>query len=61
MWDKFPGQWDKIDRMSIFSHSQIKMANLSVVASHHVNGVSALHSEIIKQSIFKESKSLWNI
>ena len=54
MWDKFPGQWDKIDRMSIFSHSQIKMANLSVVASHHVNGVSALHSEIIKQSIFKD-------
>lgn len=54
MWNKFPGDWDKIDRMSIFSHNQIKMANLSVVASHKVNGVSALHSEIIKNSIFKD-------
>ncbi len=54
MWDKFPGDWDKIDRMSVFSHSQIKMANLCVVASHTVNGVSALHSEIIKNSIFKD-------
>ena len=54
MWDKFPGDWDKINRMSIFSHSQIKMANLSVIASHTVNGVSALHSEIIKNSIFKD-------
>ena len=54
MWDKFPGDWNKIDRMSIFSHNQVKMANLSVVASHTVNGVSALHSDIIKQSIFKD-------
>ncbi|MBR3863576.1 MAG: glycogen/starch/alpha-glucan phosphorylase [Clostridia bacterium] len=54
MWDKFPGDWDKIDRMSIFSHNQVKMANLCVVASHTVNGVSALHSEIIKNSIFKD-------
>ena len=54
MWDKYTGDWDKIDRMSIFSHSQIKMANLCVVASHTVNGVSALHSEIIKNSIFKD-------
>ena len=54
MWNKFPGDWDKIDRMSIFSHSQIKMANLSVVASHKVNGVSKLHSDIIKESIFKD-------
>lgn len=54
MWNKFPGDWDKIDRMSIFSHSQIKMANLCVIASHKVNGVSKLHSEIIKDSIFKD-------
>ncbi len=54
IWQKFPGNWDKIDRMSIFSHGQIKMANLSVVASHTVNGVSALHSDIIKNSIFKD-------
>ena len=59
MWDKFPGDWDKIDRMSIFSHTQIKMANLCVVASHTVNGVSALHSEIIKNSIFKDFNDVY--
>ena len=59
MWDKFPGDWDKIARMSIFSHNQIKMANLCVVASHKVNGVSALHSEIIKNSIFKDFNDVY--
>ncbi len=54
MWNKFPGDWDKIERMSIFSHGQIRMANLSVVASYKVNGVSKLHSDIIKDSIFKD-------
>ncbi len=54
MWDKFPGDWDRINRMSIISHNQIKMANLCVIASHTVNGVSALHSGIIKDSIFKD-------
>ena len=54
MWNMFPGDWDKINRMSIISHHQVKMANLSVIASHKVNGVSALHSDIIKESIFKD-------
>ncbi len=59
MWNRFPGDWDKIERMSIFSHSQIRMANLSVVASHKVNGVSALHSDIIKNSIFKDFNDVY--
>ena len=59
MWNRFPGDWNKIDRMSIFSHSQIKMANLCVVASHTVNGVSALHSDIIKNSIFKDFADIY--
>ncbi len=54
MWNKFPGDWDRINRMSVISHNQIKMANLCVIASHTVNGVSALHSNIIKDSIFKD-------
>jgi len=54
LWNRYPGDWDKIDRMSIFSHGRIRMANLSVVASHKVNGVSALHSDIIKNDLFKD-------
>lgn len=59
MWNRFPGDWDRIDRMSIFSHGQIRMANLSVIASHSVNGVSALHSDIIKNSIFKDFNDVY--
>lgn len=54
LWTNFPGEWAKISRMSIIESSRIKMANLSVYGSHSVNGVSALHSEIIKTSIFKD-------
>ena len=54
MWNLFPGDWAKIERMSILSHGQVRMANLSVVGSHSINGVSALHSDIIKNSIFKD-------
>lgn len=54
LWNRFPGEWAKISRMSIIEHGRIKMANLSVYGGHSVNGVAALHSEIIKKSIFKD-------
>ena len=54
LWNSFPGEWAKISRMSIIEHGRIKMANLSVYGGHSVNGVSALHSEIIKTSVFKD-------
>lgn len=54
LWNSFPGEWAKISRMSIIKHDRIKMANLSVYGGHSVNGVSALHSEIIKQSVFRD-------
>ena len=53
-WEKFPGNWDKIDRMSVLSHGQVRMANLSVIGSHSVNGVSQLHSDILKNSVFRD-------
>ncbi|MDE7301420.1 MAG: glycogen/starch/alpha-glucan family phosphorylase, partial [Clostridia bacterium] len=54
LWGKFPGEWAKISRMSIIEHNRVKMANLSVYGGHSVNGVAALHSEIIKKSVFKD-------
>ena len=54
LWNAFPGDWDKISRMSILSHNLVKMANLFVMGSHRVNGVSKLHSNIIKESIFRD-------
>lgn len=54
LWNKYPGEWSKISRMSIIEHDRIKMANLCVYGSHSVNGVSALHSKIIRESVFKD-------
>lgn len=54
LWKLYPGDWDRISRMSIVAYNQVRMANLSVAASHTVNGVSALHSEILKDSVFHD-------
>lgn len=48
-----------IEKMSIVSGGQVRMANLSVIASNHVNGVSKLHSEIIKNDLFKDFSALY--
>ncbi len=51
---KVNGGWDQIQNMAIVAYGQIRMANLSVIGSHTVNGVSALHSDILKKSCFKD-------
>lgn len=54
MWNLYPGDWDRISRMAIMGDGQVRMANLSVVGSHTVNGVSKLHSEILKETVFHD-------
>ncbi len=44
----------QIGRMSVINDGIVKMANLAVIASHSVNGVSKLHSEILKASVFSD-------
>lgn len=46
-------QYD-IDRMRVIYDHQVRMANLAVIGSHSVNGVSKLHSQIIKDSVFRD-------
>ncbi|MDR0222952.1 MAG: glycogen/starch/alpha-glucan family phosphorylase [Oscillospiraceae bacterium] len=46
------GDSPRVERMSIVSGNRVKMANLCLDAAHSVNGVSKLHSEIIKESVF---------
>ena len=48
------GDADRVERMAIISGGNVRMANLCVAGSHSVNGVSALHSEILKDTIFKD-------
>ena len=54
LWNLYPGDWDRISRMAIVAYNQVRMANLSVVGSNTVNGVSALHSDILKKTIFHD-------
>jgi starch phosphorylase len=43
---------EQIDSLVVIHNGEVRMANLSVIASHKVNGVSKLHSDIIKKDIF---------
>ncbi len=49
----------KIANMQIINNNQVKMANLCVIGSQRVNGVSALHSDIIKQTIFSDFNEVY--
>ena len=44
--------------MAIISGGVVRMANLCVAGSHSVNGVSALHSEILKETVFNDFYSI---
>ena len=51
---KYPGDESKIKTSAILYYNKVRMANLAIVGSHAVNGVSALHSDIIKNTIFHD-------
>ncbi|MEM8728195.1 MAG: glycogen/starch/alpha-glucan family phosphorylase, partial [Chlamydiota bacterium] len=50
----FPNDEEKVRRMSFMEGGQMKMAHLAIYGSHKVNGVAALHTEILKTSLFKD-------
>ncbi len=57
-----PGDMDILRRMSIIEEEpvrKLRMAHLSIVGSHAVNGVAALHTEIIKDRVFRDFYELW--
>ena len=54
LWKFYPNDWNKVAYNAVLSHNQIKMANLCLAASHTVNGVSELHSEILKNDVFND-------
>jgi glycogen phosphorylase len=57
-----PNNPEKIDQMSILQHGspqQVRMAHLAIIGSHKVNGVSRLHSDILKNKLFKTFNDLY--
>ena len=58
----FPGDNAIVQRLSIIDESngrQVRMAHLAVVGSHMVNGVAALHTQLLKKNLFRDFHRLW--
>ena len=54
---RFPGDEDRVRRMSLIGEDggkNVRMAHLATVGSHAINGVAALHSELLKASVLKD-------
>ncbi len=59
---KFPGDEERIRRMSLIGEEGgkcVRMAHLATVGSHAVNGVAALHSELLKDTVLKDFYEMW--
>ncbi|GJF09168.1 alpha-1,4 glucan phosphorylase [Mycolicibacterium cyprinidarum] len=59
---RFPGDEDRVRRMSLIGEDGgkcIRMAHLATVGSHAINGVAALHSELLKETVLKDFYELW--
>ena len=59
---KYPGNEAVLRRVSIIDEEgskAVRMANLATIASHHVNGVAALHSDLVKRDLFPDFAALW--
>lgn len=59
---KFPGDIDLLKRVSIIDEThgkRVRMAHLAVVGSHTVNGVAALHSELLKSTLFHDFNTIY--
>lgn len=60
---RYPGQGNKKQVLSMIEgegdEKKVRMANVGIVCSHHVNGVAALHSQILKDSVFRDFYELF--
>ncbi len=59
---RWPADMDRLQRMSLIEegpHAQIRMAWLAIVGSFSINGVAELHSELLKEGLFKDFYEMW--
>jgi starch phosphorylase len=59
---RFPGDEARVARMSLISEAgdkRVRMAHLATVGSHAVNGVAALHTKLLKESVLRDFYELW--
>ena len=59
---RYPGDEARVARLSLIDEhgdKRVRMANLATVGSHTINGVAALHSELLKQTVLRDFADLW--
>ena len=59
---RFPSDEERLSRMSLIDDSgerYVRMANLATVGSHKINGVSRIHSDLLKQTVMHDFAELW--
>jgi starch phosphorylase len=59
---RYPGDVDRLRRMSLIEEGpeqKVRMAHLAIVGSHSVNGVAALHTQILTAEVFRDFCELW--
>ncbi len=54
VWEQYPGDMERVRRLSILENGKIRMAHLAIVGSHSMNGVAELHTRILKDQVFRE-------
>lgn len=54
LWNYYPGDFERISKMAIVSDGVVRMAHLAIAGSFSVNGVSELHSEILREQVFDD-------
>ena len=52
LWNAYPGEWGRIADMAVVANDEVRMANLCIVMCRNINGVSELHTNILKYNIF---------
>ncbi|WP_019593555.1 glycogen/starch/alpha-glucan phosphorylase [Thioalkalivibrio sp. ALM2T] len=59
---RYPGDTERLARLSIIDEGngrRVRMAHLAVVGSHRVNGVAALHTQLLQETLFEDFYNLW--
>ena len=62
VWVRYPGDEARVARLSLIEEGpekRIRMAHLACVGSHAINGVAALHTELLKQELLRDFSELW--
>jgi len=60
--DRYPGDGGRVSRLSLIDEAggrSVRMAHLASVGSHSINGVAALHTELLKADVLREFHELW--